>query len=60
MVPFPHPQTHEVSLEVQGIQGGEIRPLHIKVHTTTTAALVLVRGGSWGWVLGVRPPPPHP
>ena len=38
MVPFLHPQTHEVSLEVQGIQGGEIRPLHMKVHTTTTAA----------------------
>lgn len=38
MVPFPHPQTHEVSLEVQWIQGGEIRPLYMKVHTATTAA----------------------
>lgn len=38
MVQFPHPQTHEASLELQGIQRGEIRPLHMKVHTTTTAA----------------------
>lgn len=38
MVQFLHLQTHEVSLEVQGIQRGEIRPLYMKVHTTTTAA----------------------
>ena len=38
MVQFLHPQTHEASLEVQRIQRGEIRPPHMKVHTTTAAA----------------------
>ena len=38
MVQFLHPQTHEVSVELQGIQRGEIRPLLMKVPTTTTAA----------------------